>query len=467
MTSSGENGRPLISKERRAAGTDAMDDAEGRELYALRIALPLTVLVVSFFVIALGVPAWIVLTYGPGRAVREWPATLITCGIIGLISVWMTILLRRGRPIRVGKIGAISLWLMMTLWMLVSTGIREVAVGVYLLVELVAGLVWGPPGVTLVGIYSAVVLLLAYWMESSDRIPGLYPSLHPFHLITVLLILGIGSALIQFLIRAIQVSFHRVRVREQALAESNRELEAQRQELLHRNAELDAFAQTVAHDLRNPLSALITMNRMLMQRGGRLSPAHRARYLASMDEELQTMNRIIDAILLLARLRSHDEIAMAPLTMSPIVERVWERLEPLRAKMTDDDVTLVTPSHWPIALGYEPWVEEVWANLLSNAVKYGGRPLWIEVGGTTMDTMARFWVRDKGPGLSLDAQARIFTPFERLHNAGVEGEGLGLSIVQRIVSRLGGDVGVDSRPGEGSTFEFTLPLADSTQKPPP
>ncbi len=437
-----------------------------RRLYALRISLPLTVLTIGLLTIALGVPAWLVLTYGLLEAFTEWPGTLITCALFLLGSIWMTVLLRRGRAILAGKIGAIFLWLPNTGWMLVSTGIREIAVAVYVIVELVVGLVWGPQGIAIVGIVSGGMLVLGYWLEWTGRIPGAYPDVDPFHLITVLLILGIGTTLTQFLIRAIQSSFRRVRAREQALAESNRELEAQSEELLRRNAELDAFAQTVAHDLRNPLSALITMDRVLLQRGNRLSESHRARYLSSMEAELQTMNRIIDALLLLARLRSDDEVAVKPLTMSAIVARVWERLEPLRAQMAGEDGTMVVPAKWPIALGYEPWVEEVWVNLLSNAVKYGGRPLWVEVGGTVVGDMARFWVRDKGPGLSPDAQSRIFTPFERLHDGSIEGEGLGLSIVQRIVTRLGGQVGVRSQPGDGSTFEFTLPLADSAQDPP-
>ena len=71
----------------------------------------------------------------------------------------------------------------------------------------------------------------------------------------------------------------------------------------------------------------------------------------------------------------------------------------------------------------------------------------------------RFWVRDNGPGLSQEEQARLFTPFERLHQRRAEGHGLGLSIVQRIATKLGGQVGVESDelPGQGCTFYFTLP----------
>lgn len=71
--------------------------------------------------------------------------------------------------------------------------------------------------------------------------------------------------------------------------------------------------------------------------------------------------------------------------------------------------------------------------------------------------MACFWIRDNGPGLSAEEQARLFTPFTRLEQVQVTGHGLGLSIVQRILEKLGGQVGVESSPGQGSRFYFTLP----------
>ena len=75
--------------------------------------------------------------------------------------------------------------------------------------------------------------------------------------------------------------------------------------------------------------------------------------------------------------------------------------------------------------------------------------------------MVRFWVRDNGPGITPEDQARLFVPFTRLGQARVGGHGLGLSIVRRIVEKLGGQVGVESQVGQGSVFSFTLPGAPS------
>jgi two-component system sensor histidine kinase/response regulator len=121
-------------------------------------------------------------------------------------------------------------------------------------------------------------------------------------------------------------------------------------------------------------------------------------------------------------------------------------------------MVLLDVSKWPVALGYAPWVEEVWINYLSNAFRYGGRPPRLELGAEAQpDGRVRFWVRDNGAGLTPEDQARLFTPFTRLDQVQVKGHGLGLSIVRRIVEKLGGQVGVESQIGQGSTFSFTLP----------
>jgi len=76
------------------------------------------------------------------------------------------------------------------------------------------------------------------------------------------------------------------------------------------------------------------------------------------------------------------------------------------------------------------------------------------------DGMVRFWVKDNGAGIPLEKQAQLFTPFERLGQVNVEGHGLGLSIVRRIVEKFGGQVSIQSEPGQGSEFSFTLPAAE-------
>ena len=97
------------------------------------------------------------------------------------------------------------------------------------------------------------------------------------------------------------------------------------------------------------------------------------------------------------------------------------------------------PDEWPIAVGYEPWIEEVWLNYINNAVKYGGEPPVLELGSDSgPDGMVRFWVRDNGMGVALPDQKQLFRAHTRFGPKKVSGEGLGLSIVFNLVQELKG-----------------------------
>jgi signal transduction histidine kinase len=286
----------------------------------------------------------------------------------------------------------------------------------------------------------------------------------------------------------------KVEQRTHELSEANAQLQAYTQELELRNAELDAFAHTVAHDLKNPISALVGFSGLLESRLTRMSEEQVLTNLQRIKQSSYKMANIIDELLLLSSVRKLDDVKTRPLDMADIVEEAHNRLTDLRARLRAD---IHIPSEWPPAIGYAPWVEEVWVNYLSNAMKYGGDPQTgvpphIELGYTILDcqlpiadlepalpagmpqpemenlkskienpqSKIAFWVRDNGPGISPEDQARLFAQFERLDQTRVEGHGLGLSIVRRIVEKLHGEVGVTSTVGEGSAFWFTLPSAE-------
>jgi PAS domain S-box-containing protein len=257
---------------------------------------------------------------------------------------------------------------------------------------------------------------------------------------------------------------------EQELRRSNAELQA-------RNEELDAFAHTVAHDIRNPVSHIIGYTEMLEQDYESMLADERQEYLHSLARIGNKVNNILDELLLLAGLRK-TEVALAPLDMGNIVAEACRRLSHM---IEENQAELALPAEWPSALGYAPWVEEVWVNYLSNAIQYGGHPPRVELGAEVLPPltspslaagkeggrMVRFWVRDNGDGIAPEDQSRLFTPFTRLDQVRARGHGLGLSIVRRIMEKLDGQVSVtsDGLLGRGSEFSFTLPAVTSSSVP--
>lgn len=234
------------------------------------------------------------------------------------------------------------------------------------------------------------------------------------------------------------------------------ELRQQRRLAEEHNKELDAFARTVAHDIKNPLGIIVTYSNFITEQFDSLEQAKLLELLKTMGQVGRKGANIVDELLLLAGVRKQT-VSPRPLKMDRIVKQAWQRL----AFMIDEyEGQLIIPESWPAAIGYGSWVEEVWVNYLSNGLKYGGSPPRLELGADIQpDGFIRFWVLDNGPGLSPAEQARLFTEFTRLDEVRAQGHGLGLSIVRRIVEKLGGAVGVESELGAGSRFYFTLPPA--------
>lgn len=244
--------------------------------------------------------------------------------------------------------------------------------------------------------------------------------------------------------------------------------------LEERNADLDAFAHTVAHDLKNHVFSVVGNVEMLLELEGEIeSEAEFAEQRGQWRDMLTTvlrsgykMAQIVEELLLLGQVR-RVEVDRTPVDMAEVIDEVQVRIAPLLAESGGELIT-GDPLLWPVALGYAPWIEEVWYNYISNALKYGGSPRRVELGAERQGRQSVcFWVRDNGQGLTAEQMERLFGEFTRLHSGGQtsshglgQSHGLGLSIVKRIVDKLGGEVSVQSRLGVGSTFRFTLPAAN-------
>lgn len=256
-----------------------------------------------------------------------------------------------------------------------------------------------------------------------------------------------------------EVSRQLLRDELRSLKRSNEKLQQQVAFLASRNQELEDYAHTVAHNLKNPLSSMIITADAITEIHD-LTPQEIQEFMQQIRSTAYEMNDTIDNLLLLSEVRKTD----APLEvvdMGPVVASIRKRLNYL---LEEYQGTIIGPRTWHSALGYAPWLGEVWANYLSNAIKYGGRPPVIRVGSTQRpDGSISFWVLDNGFGIPAEAQAQLFTPFTQFSKTHRPGHGLGLSIVRHIVEKLGGTVGVESKAGKGSLFYFTLPPVEEAQ----
>jgi signal transduction histidine kinase len=234
------------------------------------------------------------------------------------------------------------------------------------------------------------------------------------------------------------------------------ELKRTQQELSLRVKELDAYGHTIAHDLKSPLSGMLMGVDLLMRRFADELPQRGHDYLDMIRDSGVQMNQMIDRLLMLAKLR-HTKESAVPVEVGPVVEAALNRF---RHKLEAHAITVEVIEPLPPIMGQAQWVEEVFANFISNAIKYRGlnqpNPQ-ISIRGFRQEDSVRYEVIDNGVGISEEDQHELFEMFSRVDTSHEDGLGLGLSIVRRIMNNLGGQVGVESVYGKGSTFWFVLP----------
>ena len=244
------------------------------------------------------------------------------------------------------------------------------------------------------------------------------------------------------------------------LQRSRTELSGQVSALQTRNRNLEEFVHMVAHDLKEPL-VVMAFTSSLITNVPDLTSEKLNEYVRQMGLTAYEMKRIINNMLHFAEV-SNAEALLEPVHMAEVVANVQNRLSHM---IREQQAQIVLPQVWPEAIGYGPWIEEVWANYISNALKYGGRPPYVELGvsARSEDTL-RFWVRDNGIGIPPEVCTHLFTSFTPVSRLSDLEHGLGLSIVLRIVEKLGSQVGVESEIGRGSLFYFTLPVESSPRE---
>ncbi len=220
--------------------------------------------------------------------------------------------------------------------------------------------------------------------------------------------------------------------------------------------ELEAYDMTVAHDLKNPLGIILNSAESFKTFHD-LSPEEVEEIADLIYTGVHQCLSIVHSLLAFAQHRQ-SEAPLGPIDMQALTGEV---LRDLKSYLEQNQARVNIEGHLPDAIGFAPWIKEVWSNLIINAVKYGGKPPVITIAShnTPANTNA-YSVEDNGRGLPKNTNP-LFMPFNKGQNNRREGSGLGLSIVERILRRLGGSIQAKNSKRGGAIFTFYLPKADT------
>jgi PAS domain S-box-containing protein len=225
-------------------------------------------------------------------------------------------------------------------------------------------------------------------------------------------------------------------------------------EIAAKNQELESFVYTISHDLRAPLVSLDGFYSLLKRESQNQLGEQGQHYLERIRANVAHMNTLVTELLELSRIGR----VVGPEEEIDVGVLLREIEEGLVLKLEQEGVEFIVQQPLPAVRGDRGRIRQVFANLIENAVKFRSleRRLRIEVGCEEEGGFYRFHVGDNGTGISPQYQEQIFEPFRQL-DSGIEGVGMGLALVKRIVEHHGGRVWVESEVGKGSTFYFTIP----------
>jgi PAS domain S-box-containing protein len=233
------------------------------------------------------------------------------------------------------------------------------------------------------------------------------------------------------------------------------------EELARSNAELEQFAYVASHDLQEPLRMVASYTQLLRRRYRDRLDQDANEFIDYAVDGATRMQALINDLLAYSRVGTQGR-ALEPTETTAVLDQV---LVDLGAAIKDAGAH-VAHSALPTVRADGRQLAQVFQNLIGNAIKYrrADVPPRIEVRATPEGAMWRFEVQDNGIGIQADYEERIFQLFQRLHTRDeYPGTGIGLAICRKIVERHGGRISVDSSPGEGSTFAFTLPAVVPAQ----
>jgi light-regulated signal transduction histidine kinase (bacteriophytochrome) len=237
------------------------------------------------------------------------------------------------------------------------------------------------------------------------------------------------------------------------------ELACRAEELARSNAELQQFAYVASHDLQEPLRMVASFTQLLGQRYKGKLGADADEFIGYAVDGAHRMQVLVNDLLAFSRVGTRDKEFTAA-DCEKVLQTVLANLQ----KTLEESSGQVTHDPLPTVRGDETQLLQVLQNLVGNALKFhGAEPPRVHVSAQQIKGEWRFSVRDNGIGIDLQHAERIFLLFQRLHTrAEFPGTGMGLAITKKIVERHGGRIWVESEPGKGSTFYFSLPMKGVT-----
>jgi PAS domain S-box-containing protein len=260
---------------------------------------------------------------------------------------------------------------------------------------------------------------------------------------------------------AISVDITERKLAEEAIRELNSAMETKAAQLEATNKELESFSYSVSHDLRAPLRAIDGFAEIIEEDFKDKIDAEGKRYLSVIRQNSRRMGSLIDDLLSFSRL-GRQTVTKSEVNMDSLVREVVDEIMSAEAGHAYHGGTPPTIEVDPLppVFGDRTLLRQVWINLISNAVKYSSKSAvpHIEIKGSSMDGENLYAVRDNGVGFNMEYVNKLFGVFQRLHRGDeFSGTGVGLAIVQRIVTRHGGRVWAEGKINEGAVFSIALP----------
>ncbi|MEK7432251.1 MAG: chemotaxis protein CheB [Cyanobacteriota bacterium] len=221
------------------------------------------------------------------------------------------------------------------------------------------------------------------------------------------------------------------------------------------NKELEFFSYSISHDLKSPLRHINSYIQILRDEISNLLNEDNTKYLNIVSDSAKLMDHLIDDLLKFSKL-GRKEIKKTEIDILKLIENILTEINNITPHNATIKITPLSSAEADYNL-----LNQVWINLICNAIKYSSKkekPL-IEIGETRSENEITYYIKDNGAGFNMKYVDKLFGVFQRLHKASeFEGTGVGLAIVNRIITKHGGRVWADSILNEGSTFFFTLPI---------